>query len=191
MTRRLLCLSFTSDSLMALAMELAEELILQCFMGNASRISPLLASGAAIDHKNSDGWTPLAVAAYSGHVNCVEALLMCGANPVLACKRGRTPLLGACEHGSAECVRVLLEAGANHEQADTNGNTPLSVAMANGHLACAQQIIKWCASSNLSAGNIEQACIALLLRRRDEIRPAPRSGVRPISSLSASSFGKV
>ena len=43
-------------------------------------LSSLLASGASLESRNGDGWTPLIAAAYVGNVELVDVLLRGGAD---------------------------------------------------------------------------------------------------------------
>jgi uncharacterized protein len=80
------------------------------------------------------GYTPLLIAAKSGHAAMVDALLAAGAEPNQATTNGTTALMFAAQAGDAVAVKVLLD-----KQADANakekvkGETALTFAAAHGH----------------------------------------------------------
>ena len=68
---------------------------------------------ADIDHRNTDGSTPLQWAVYEGNAGEVRRLLDAGADVSLANDYGATPMSLAAEVGDAAMLKLLLEAGAN------------------------------------------------------------------------------
>ena len=78
----------------------------------------LLAKGAKPDIKDSDGNTPLAIAAQLGFVEGVQILLADGAGVNVANNRGETPLILAIHNRDIVTVRYLLAGGANPLQPD-------------------------------------------------------------------------
>ena len=77
----------------------------------------------AANYQNSNGVTPLLIAAKSGDRDMVELLLRSGSKPDRADQvptksqpsGGVTPLMYACQLGHAEVVRTLVDYGANTE----------------------------------------------------------------------------
>jgi len=102
---------------------------------------------------NSEGLTPLLIAASYGHCETVQLLLdaggdvcqtddddndvicdvMCG---VCSNSEGLTPLLIAASYGHCETVRLLLEAGGDVCQTDDDDNDALSYAQQSGCQQC-------------------------------------------------------
>lgn len=106
-------------------------------VGAADRISELLESRPEeIDSYSHDGWTPLHLAAFFGHIDATSVLVRAGAN--LGARshsevaRSNTPLHATVAAGHREIVRCLIEAGADCETVDTHGNTPLHIAAHGG-----------------------------------------------------------
>ncbi|KAF4501823.1 ankyrin repeat domain containing protein [Fusarium agapanthi] len=96
-------------------------------MGGNVKIMPLLlASGADVELRNEEGWSPLMVAAERGHdeamallLNIVERLLNAGADPNAQDEaESLTAISWAAESGHEDVVKLLLERGAGPNAAD-------------------------------------------------------------------------
>lgn len=84
--------------------------------GNAEVIRALIAAGAAVDHLDAGGNTPLMGAAVKGHVLAVEALIAAGADVNRKSNAGLTPLHYATGYSDKplypDVVTILKAAGA-------------------------------------------------------------------------------
>ena len=100
-------------------------------VGDAGSVVAALDSGAAVDARDSDGLTPLMIAACHARTDLVKLLLDAGADLFTTDSRaGATALHKACQGGSAEVVRLLLGAGAFVDAvAASTGHTPLMDAV--------------------------------------------------------------
>ena len=87
-----------------------------------------------MNHANSEGCTPLFLAALKGHLPVVELLLGRGAEVNHADCVGATPLYVAALKGHVPVVELLLGRGADVNQARRDGITPLFIASRYGHL---------------------------------------------------------
>ena len=90
-------------------------------------------SQLSINCTNSDGWTPLHVAASEGHSGLVEILIDYGAAVDGRTKNFRTPLHISCIRGNFAVIQTLLMAGADPDAKDIDGNTPSHFCAEYGH----------------------------------------------------------
>jgi ankyrin repeat protein len=90
----------------------------------ADAVRRLIAHGANVHEKSTNGFTPILFAARTGDVEVVDALLVAGANVNDAARDGATPLLVAVVRGRVPLARLLLEKGAN-ANSDLTGYTAL------------------------------------------------------------------
>lgn len=91
---------------------------------------------------SGDGFTPLGLAAFFGHLEMVQKLLQAGADPNVASKNplGVLPLHSAMANGSKEIARVLIDAGTDLNAASAEGWTPLHYAKHNGDVETEQYL---------------------------------------------------
>jgi uncharacterized protein len=85
------------------------------------------------DVEPEKGFTPVMMAATSGHIAVVRLLLEHGANPDLRNFDGITALHNAVFEEQCDIVALLIQAGANPEIHDRLGNTALELAERSGH----------------------------------------------------------
>lgn len=96
--------------------------------GDFSALKSLISSGADVNARSSDEWTPLMLATIKGHTEMVEALLKNGADSNARNKKGWTALMFAVSMSDAENMRILLRGGANINARDKEGKTALMQA---------------------------------------------------------------
>jgi ankyrin repeat protein len=87
----------------------------------------------AKDDDHEIGWSPLLLAARSGHLDLVRLLLKHGAEVNAKSKSEQTPLHGACWNGHASVAKLLCDHGANSNAKNRFGQTPLHWAAHYGH----------------------------------------------------------
>lgn len=113
-------------------------------VGDVPRLEALLAGDPSLlEAYSADGFTPIGLAAYMGHVGALRLLLANGAD-VNAVGRNEgkfTALTGAVASNHVEVVRILLEHGADARYRYENGSSPLHEAAANGNLDIAKLLL--------------------------------------------------
>jgi ankyrin repeat protein len=94
-------------------------------IGDPSKVTLLLASGAPVDVKTVEGRTPLyAASTLAADTATLRLLIEAGADLNAATLVGATPLFPAV-NASAEMTKLLLDAGADPNRATLSGVTPL------------------------------------------------------------------
>lgn len=94
----------------------------------AAMIPDLITAGADIDHPDSDLWTPLMWASWSGLANTCEVLIEKNASVSSADRLGNTALMLAARRGNATIVETLLKHGADKAPANRDGRNALDQA---------------------------------------------------------------
>jgi uncharacterized protein len=102
--------------------------------GDRDLVSRLLAEGAAIDERDSEGRTPLYMAGLGAMPKMIDKLLIEGADASIRNNEGLTVLHAAVAGGDAEAVTLLVGDGPFAVRVDMNdnandtGETPVIVA---------------------------------------------------------------
>jgi ankyrin repeat protein len=104
-------------------------------------VRALLEALADVGQADNDGWTPLIMAAYKGHLEVVHALLEAKADVGHADNDGWAPFFVATCEGHLATVAFLLERGADPLKVSTApcdgieaGTAPAEVAETQGHI---------------------------------------------------------
>jgi ankyrin repeat protein len=98
--------------------------------------------GGSLTTADSDGDTPLHLAAMSGNFAAARFLLPHYPDPVVANQLGGTPLHLAAESGSNDILALLLPKYPDVDLRDANGLTPLMTAIAGNHHESFLQLAK-------------------------------------------------
>ena len=103
--------------------------------GKTNQIIRILAHDPQLVNAYSDdGYQPLGLACFFGHLRTAQYLINAGArvNSLSQNKMKVTPLHSAAAGGHAELVKLLLEHGADPNALQAGGFTPLHAAAQNG-----------------------------------------------------------
>jgi ankyrin repeat protein len=101
--------------------------------GNLGAVEKLLGKGTDASARDKAGWTPLHLAAYSGHREIADLLIANGADvnakiDVIEC----TPLHLCAKQGHKDMAELLIAKGADVNAGDDSGWTPLRYAVRKG-----------------------------------------------------------
>jgi len=101
--------------------------------GDTKQIALLLDHDSALlDLADAKGLTPLAIAAWNGHLELVSDLLARGANADRKNNNGLTPLFCAVDRGRATLARLLIENGADVTTRGFDGRGMIHMAARSG-----------------------------------------------------------
>ena len=90
---------------------------------NLRYITFLIAAGANVNLRNSNGETALVIASNLGFIEAVPALIAAGARIDESNSTGETPLITAVHNRSIAMMRMLLLAGADPDRTDNSGRS--------------------------------------------------------------------
>jgi ankyrin repeat protein len=123
------------------------------YMGHEKAVVVLLRRGVSPAGRDSNGCTPLMLAAAQGHLPVGRLLLesMAGQGMDATDRMGRTALYYAAGMGRVEMVICLLQNGAQESLGDHKGITPLTVAGANGHVTVVARLMEQLGREGLEA----------------------------------------
>ena len=153
--------------------------------GLVQRTLAILTSGRYdIDLSDPLGWTPLANAAYGGHLSVVQVLLHGGADTSIANDEGFTPLHIAAQNGHPGVANALVEAGADLEARTNVGSTPLTVAAGFGRTAAMRVLIE--AGADVDSPRFDGATpmlAAALTGRTESVVELLGAGANPVQTM--------
>ncbi|XP_049855291.1 ankyrin repeat domain-containing protein 50-like [Schistocerca gregaria] len=118
---------------------------------------------------DTEGTTPLHVAATNRRGAVVRVLVDAGADIDCKTGNGRTPLHAAASVGAADTVRILLKYGAHLRETDRDGKTAMQLATENGHLHIAKTM-------EIHGGNVNKIM-------RDMVRAGQAGDVKTVREL--------
>ena len=160
--------------------------------GHAAVIDCLLAAGALVDARDSQGATALAIGSQDGKLEAVRSLICAGAdvNVVFIDSNGNsaTALMHASQYIHPSVVEALLEAGADANFASPeSGVTVLMAACIGGSEACVRALLAGGADPRLAtpeggtalgaAKHFKHHAIAALIKAKLRELPSAGNGV--------------
>jgi ankyrin repeat protein len=122
-------------------------------LGRVDRIATLLAEDPSrASAYADDGFYPVGLAAFFGHIDAVRALIAAGADVRAA---ARNPFQVQAVHaaaasGNLDLLRAVLEAGADANAAQQQGFRPLHEAATRGHREMAELLVSHGADPTLA-----------------------------------------
>jgi len=123
-----------------------------------------------VNIQDSDGTTPLIIAARKQNIMAVRELIRAGANLNIQNKYGITALIAAVDEQNIDIVRELLRAGANPDLKNGDGDTALMYA-ACLNIDLVRELIEAGANVNL-VNNKTTALLKAIKRKNVEITTA-------------------
>ncbi|XP_064234474.1 inactive serine/threonine-protein kinase TEX14 isoform X3 [Aotus nancymaae] len=116
--------------------------------GNYVKVKKILKKGIYVDAVNSQGQTPLFVAALLGLMKLVDVLVDYGSDPNHRCFDGSTPVHAAAFSGNQWILSKLLDAGGDLRLHDERGQNPQTWALTAGKERSTQivEFMQRCAS---------------------------------------------
>jgi uncharacterized protein len=144
----------TADYLLSLGPKL--DVFNACVAGQTSRVlDEIRANPKLLQAHNSDGWTPLHLAAFFGHAELAKALLDQGADVDRQSSNHmkNRPLHAAAAGGHVPLVELLLKRGANPNATQEGGWTSLHSAAQAGNRAMLEVLLANGAHVNARADN--------------------------------------
>ena len=115
-----------------------------CAAGEYDRAERALGTdSSAVNAFSSDGWTPLHLASFFGHLKVAELLLAHNADVTARSRNstGNTPLHAALAGNHKLVAGLLIGRGADVNATDTAGWRPLHLASANNNIDAIKQLI--------------------------------------------------
>ena len=132
-----------------------------CAAGLAADVARLVAENSRmVAGRSHDGWTPLHLAAFFGHLELVKILLDAGA-PMLTISNNNEanlPISAAAAGKRTAVVRLLVERGCPPDaRATDQGFTALHLAANSGNVELVEFLLQSGANRNLKTGSGETA----------------------------------
>jgi ankyrin repeat protein len=108
----------------------------------------MVAKGADVHQRASDGTTALHWAVYNNDSDLVQRLIRAGADVSAENDYGATPLRQAATVADPAVIKALLKAGANANEANGEGETPLMIVARTGNIEAAKLLLSHGAKVN-------------------------------------------
>jgi len=140
-------------------------------IGNIDRVAELIhADATQVNAYAVDGFQPLGLAAFFGHLSVVELLLIKGAEVNSASKNDLRvmPLHSAAASQHLEIAQALLEQGADPNLSQAGDFTPMHSAAQNGQLEMIHLLLEYGADLNAKSAKGQTPLMIALEKRHNE-----------------------
>ncbi len=141
-----------------------KSLIVATEKGDLKGVTVLLANGADVNAKNSNGDTALILSALKGHMDCMKALIANGASMNAKNSNGDTALIMSASKGHMDCIWTLIANGADVNAKNINGDTALIISTLKGDMDCMRALIANGADVNVKNNDGDTALIISALK---------------------------
>ncbi|MGC2111075.1 MAG: ankyrin repeat domain-containing protein [Candidatus Korobacteraceae bacterium] len=123
-------------------------------LGDVSRLQTLLSNDLElVNSRSNDGFTPLHLACFFGHLQAAEILIRNGADPNALSTNQIAIIHSAAASRNAEIVKLVLAAGTNPNSQQQGGYTALQGAALHNNVAMVRALLE--AGANPSIANDE------------------------------------
>lgn len=125
-------------------------------IGDIDTVSTLINKNSELTNSfSADGFTPLGLASFFGHIDIVKLLLANDADPNIPANNQFkvAPIHSACAISNYEIASLLIKNGANVNAKQMQGVTPLHTAAHNGQNELAKLLIESGADINAKMDN--------------------------------------
>lgn len=164
--------------------------------GDAARVSGLLAEGAPIEARDTQGNTPLLRATQGNHADTARVLIEAGANVNAQNQMQDSAYLLAGAQGYRDILSLTLRHGADLKSTNRYGGTALIPACERGHVEVVKTLLEagvdpdhvnrlgWTGLLEAiilsDGGPRHQQIVALLIKGGADVNLADRDGVSPL-----------
>ena len=130
---------------------LGTQLHFEAWSGGSADITEVVASGADMAARDTDGRTALHWAAEAGNIETLKQLLTLGSDGDAICLGSETALHIATRYGHTDCIEALCMSGANLDARTADGRTALHWAAEAGNIETLRQLLK-------SGSDVDSTC---------------------------------
>lgn len=184
-----------------------QALIIAAERNDVSAIRRLLAVGANVRDRDTQGRTALLAATAHNHIESAKLLIEAGADVNAQDSKLDSPLLLAGASGHIEILKLTLQASPNFKVYNRFGGTALIPACERGHVEVVKELLKtqididhvnnlgWTAILEAivlsDGGPKHQEIVRLLVSAGADVNLSDRQGVTPLQHARRNGFGVI